>query len=98
MTVTTEMISEFVRAANTVQTLALDERKRLLERGVSTSGALRGLLLKTGKPAPVDEPTERVIEDIAQHIDEMSDETVAKALLALASQIRTLRILNREPA
>ena len=98
MTVTTDMISQFVRAANTVQKLALAERRRLLERGVTTSGALRGLLTKTGKIAPVDESTEQVIEDIAQHIDEMSDETVAKALLALASQIRTLRILNREPA
>ncbi|MGV2102852.1 hypothetical protein ACQZ5H_24425 [Rhizobium sp. 21-4511-3d] len=98
MTLTTQMISDFVRAANTVQTLTLAERKRLLERGMTTSGALRGLLLKTGKPAPSDEPTGRVIGDIAQHIEEMSDETVAKALLALASQIRTLRILNQERA
>ena len=98
MTLTTQMISDFVRAANTVQALTLAERKRLLERGMTASGALRGLLLKTGKPAPSDEPTGRVIEDIAQHIEEMSDETVAKALLALASQIRTLRILNQERA
>ncbi|MDM9644849.1 hypothetical protein [Rhizobium sp. S163] len=98
MTVTTDMISEFVRAANSVQRLALVERRRLLERGVTASGALRGLLLKTGKIAPFDEATERVVDDIVQHIEEMSDETVAKALLALASQIRTLRILNREPA
>ncbi|MFS2154545.1 MULTISPECIES: hypothetical protein [unclassified Rhizobium] len=46
----------------------------------------------------MDEATERVIDDIAEHIDEMSDETGAKALLAVASQIRTLRILNRETA
>jgi hypothetical protein len=98
LTVTTDMISEFVRAANSVQRLALGERRRLLERGVAASGALRGLLIKTGKVAPMDEAAERVIEDIAEHIDEMSDETVAKALLALASQIRTLRILNREAA
>ncbi|XAZ22433.1 hypothetical protein LVY75_27015 [Sinorhizobium sp. B11] len=90
------MISEFVRAANRVQTLALSDRRRLLERGVTASGALRGLIVKTGKVSPVDESAERVIEDIAQHIDEISDETVAKALLALAGQIRTLRILNRE--
>lgn len=98
MTVTTDMISEFVRAANNVQRLALGERRRLLERGVAASGALRGLLTKTGKVAPMDESAESVIEDIAEHIDEMSDETVAKTLLALASQIRTLRILNRETA
>ncbi|WP_413708618.1 hypothetical protein [Rhizobium sp. Rhizsp82] len=98
VTLTTQMISDFVRAANTVQALTLAERKRLLERGMTASGALRSLLLKTGKPAPSDEPTGRVIEDIAQHIEEMSDETVAKALLALASQIRTLRILNQERA
>ncbi|WP_018900702.1 hypothetical protein [Rhizobium sp. 2MFCol3.1] len=98
MTVTTDMISEFVRAANNVQRLALGERRRLLERGVAASGALRGLLTKTGKVAPLDEAAERVIEDIAEHIDEVPDETVAKALLALASQMRTLRILNRETA
>jgi hypothetical protein len=92
------MIAEFVRAANCVQKLAVAERRHLLERGVTTSGALRGLLTKTGKVAPFDEATERVVDDIVLHIDEMSDETVAKALLALASQIRTLRILNREPA
>lgn len=92
------MISEFARAANRVQTLTLADRRHLLERGVTASGALRGLLVKTGKVAPVDESAERVIKDIARHIDEVSDETVAKALLALASQIRTLRILIREPA
>jgi hypothetical protein len=81
-----------------VQKLALSERRHLLERGVTASGALRGLLTKTGKIAPFDEATERVVDDIVRHIEEMSDETVAKALLALASQIRTLRILNREPA
>lgn len=98
MTVTTDMISEFVRAANQVQTLAPADRRLLLEKGVTASGALRGLLVKTGKVAPVDESAERVIQDIAQHIDEMSDETVTKALLALAARIRTMRILNREPA
>jgi hypothetical protein len=96
LTVTTDMIKDFVRAAKRVQKVALAERRHLLERGVATSGALRGLLIKTGKVVPVDESAERVIEDIARHIDEMSDETVSKALLALASQIRTLRILNRE--
>jgi hypothetical protein len=97
LTVTTDMISEFVRAANCVQRLDLGERRRLLDRGVTTSGALRSLLLKTGKNVPFDEAMERVVDDIVRNIDEVSDETVAKALLALASQIRTLRILNREP-
>lgn len=96
MTVTTNLI-EFVRAANMIPKLPQAERRRLLECGVRASGALRGLLVKTGKVAPFDEAAERVIDDIACHIDEMSDETVAKALLALADQIRTLRILNREP-
>ncbi len=98
MTVTTDMIKDFVRAANSVQRLALVERRRLLGRGVTASGALRGLLLKTGKIAPFDDATERVVDDIVQHTEEMSDETVAKALLALTSQIRTLRILSGEPA
>jgi hypothetical protein len=98
VTVTTNLIVEFVRAANSIPKLPQAERRRLLERGVTASGALRGLLVKTGKVAPFDEAAERVIDDIARNIDQMSDETVSKALLALADQIRTLRILNREPA
>jgi len=98
LTVTTDMISEFVQAANRVQTLALADRRLLLERGVTASGALRGLLVKTGKVAPIDEAAERVIQEIASNIEQMSDETVSKAMLALAAQIRTMRILNREPA
>jgi hypothetical protein len=53
-------------------------------------------LEKTGKVALFDASSERVIYDIVRHIDRMPDETVAKALLELAAQIRTLRILNRE--
>jgi hypothetical protein len=98
MTVTTDLVSEFVRAANCLPKLPQAERRRLLERGVTASGALRGLLLKTGKVAPFDESTETVIEEIVQNIEKVPDETVAKALLTLAGQIRTLRILNREPA
>lgn len=98
MTVTTSLVSEIVRAANRLPSLQHEERRYLLQRGVATSEALRGLLVKTGKPAPMDASTEEVIEDIARNIGEVSDETVAKALLVLAGQIRTLRILNREPA
>jgi hypothetical protein len=98
VTVTTSLVSEIIRAANSLPRLPLPERRLLLERGVTASGALRGLLVNTGKVAPVDESAERVIQDIAQHIDEMSEETVAKAMLALAAQIRTMRILNREPS
>ncbi|WP_244557998.1 hypothetical protein [Rhizobium hainanense] len=95
---TTDLVAEFVRAANSLPKLPAAERRRLLERGVTASGALRGLLLKTGKVAPFDASTEAVVGEIVENLEEMSDETVAKALLALASQIRTLRILNREPA
>jgi hypothetical protein len=93
--VTTDLVAEFVRAANSLLKLPAAERRRLLERGVTASGALRGLLLKTGKAAPLDGSTE---VEIVENLEERSDETVAKALLALASQIRTLRMLNREPA
>ncbi|WP_296434652.1 MULTISPECIES: hypothetical protein [unclassified Rhizobium] len=98
MTVTTSLVSEIVRAANRLPSLQHEERRHLLQRGVATSAALRGLLAKTGKISPMDESTERVVEDIARNIGEMSEDTVRKALLALAGQIRELRILNREPA
>lgn len=98
MTVTTNLIVEFVRAANCLPTLPKAERRRLLERGVTASGALRGLLVRTGKVAPFDEAAEQVIGDIARNVEMMPDETVSQALLALAAQIRTLRILNREQA
>jgi hypothetical protein len=39
-----------------------------------------------------------VIGEIARNVEKMPDETVAKALLALAGQIRALRILNRQDA
>lgn len=97
MTVTTDLVSEFVRAANSLPKLPQAERRRLLERGVTASGALRGLLQKTGKIAPFDGSTECVVGEIIHNIERIPDETVAKALLALAGQIRTLRILNREP-
>ena len=97
MTVTTNLIVEFVKAANSIPALPLTERRRLLERGVTAASALRGLLVRTGKVAPFDEAAEQVIGDIARNVENMPDETVAKALLALAAQIRTLRILNREP-
>ncbi|MDH2090907.1 hypothetical protein N5K21_19420 [Rhizobium pusense] len=97
MTVTTDLVADFVRAANRLPQVSAQERQRLLERGLTVSGAMRGLLLETGKLAPFDEALERVVDDIARNIIEMSDETVSKALLALAGQIRTLRILNREP-
>ncbi|WP_019280358.1 hypothetical protein [Rhizobium grahamii] len=61
------------------------------------SGSLKGLLVKNGKIVAFDGTVERVIGEIARNVEAMSDETVAKALLALADQIRTLRILNREP-
>lgn len=98
MTVTTDLVADFVRAANRLPQVSAQERQRLLERGVTVSGAMRGLLLQTGKVAPFDEALERVIDNIALNIIEMSDETVSKALLALADQIRTLRILNHERA
>jgi hypothetical protein len=78
--------------------IAQAERRRILERGVTASGALRGLLLKTGKVGPFDGSTEGVICEIVENIEKVPDETVAKALLELAGQIRTLRIHNREPA
>jgi len=61
-----------------------NKRRRLLECGVTASGALRGLLVKTGKVGYSNEAAERVIDDIARNIDQMSDETVSKAPLALA--------------
>jgi len=42
----------------------------------------------TGKVAPFDEASERVIDDIARHIEDVSDDTASKALRTLADQIR----------
>lgn len=98
MTVTTNLVVELVRAANGIGKLAAPERRHLLRKGVTASGALRGLLITTGKAAPLDRSDEHVIEEIARDIEAMSDETVAKALLTLADKIRTMRILNREDA
>jgi len=98
VTATTDLVSEFVRAANSLTKLPQGEKRRLLDRGIAVSSALKELLIETGKVAPVDASIEDVIADIAYHIEQISDETLSKALLALAGQIRTLRIINREPA
>jgi hypothetical protein len=86
--VTTNLVAEPVRAAKGVGKLPHSERRRLLQRGVAASGALRGLLTKTGKVAPIDQSAERVIGDIAKNVEAMSDETVARALLALGEATR----------
>lgn len=65
VTVTTNLIVEFVRAANRIPTLPQSERRRLLERGVTASGALCGLLVKIGKVAPFDESADRIIDEIS---------------------------------
>jgi hypothetical protein len=72
MTVTTSLVSETVRAANRLSSLRHEERKLLLQRGVATSAAPCGLLAKAGKISPMDESTERVVEDIARNIGENS--------------------------
>ncbi|MBB3543432.1 hypothetical protein [Rhizobium sp. BK399] len=97
LTVTTNLVVDLVRAANHLSKLPMADRRRLLERSIAASSALRDLLVKNGKIFPIDASTEQVIDDIARNVELMSDETVAKALLTLADQIRTLGILNREP-
>lgn len=57
-------------------------------KGVTGSGALRELLIKTGKVAPLDWSAEHVIKGFASNKEAMTDETVAKALPTLAHQIR----------
>lgn len=71
---------------------------RLLDRGIVVSSALQCLLTEKEKVILIDESVEDMVAEIARHIEEISDETVSKALLVLAGQICTLRIINRKPA
>ncbi|MFS8053256.1 hypothetical protein QD357_10500 [Rhizobium sp. BR 317] len=71
-----------VEAANCVQKLARAERRHLLGRGVTASGALRGLLTRDRKYRTGGRSRRSVNRGYRAHIDEMSDEIVSKALLA----------------
>jgi hypothetical protein len=95
LAITTNLVVELVRAANDVGELGPPERRHLLRKGVTASEALREFLIKTGKVAPLDRSAELVIKGFASNKEAMTDETVAKALLTLADQIRTMRIVNR---
>ncbi|MBB3452750.1 hypothetical protein FHT86_001006 [Rhizobium sp. BK313] len=94
MTKTTDFIAELVRAANEVEKLGPSEKRRLLERGLSMARALRELILKTGKVAPINVAVDHAISGVAENIEEISNLTVSRSLLALAEEIRRLRILN----
>ena len=96
MSITTDLSAECVRAANSLRTVSSAERRLLIERGVTTSRALRSLLIETGAGTVFDITTEQVADEIARKVKMMTDTTITKTLLALAENIRQMRILNYE--
>lgn len=96
MSITTDLVSECIRAANAIETLSSSERRLLLERGVNVCGALRSVVVEAGTSPEFDSTTEQVAEEVAQEVDAVSDATIAKIILSLAEEIRQMRILNLE--
>ncbi|MDP9839848.1 hypothetical protein J2T09_004628 [Neorhizobium huautlense] len=96
MSITTDLVAECVRAANSLEKLSSAERRLLIERGVTTSRALRSLLIETGASPVFDIETEQVADEIARKVEMMTDTTIMKTLLALAEDVRQMRILNYE--
>ncbi len=91
----TDFISELVEAANTLPSLAPSERRRLIERGISTVQAQRELLHVNGNMVAIqpgfmaDMPT---LAGMAGDNDAV-DVIVSAGMLMLAGEIRRLRIL-----
>ena len=91
MSTTTDFIAELFRAGNEVVKLNAFEKRRLLERAVTTIYELRGQKKISGAEAGHDVATE--IDLVAKQVNTMPDAVVSVTLLEAAEVIRTLRIV-----
>ena len=93
MSATTEFVSELVRAANEVERLGNVERRRLLERAVTSIRDMRDEIgireSRTAADAVIDLQTTAVALWMGKRIDD----EVKAALLHAASMIRALKIV-----
>ncbi|CAN7504638.1 hypothetical protein [Pararhizobium sp. LjRoot238] len=91
MTATTDFIAELFRAANEVGKLTVDEKRRLMKRGMRT---IRELRLETGiRPSRTGRDALLAIQIDALQTEARSDDEIRAVLLDLADMIRTLKIV-----
>ncbi|OCJ15292.1 hypothetical protein A6U87_24380 [Rhizobium sp. AC44/96] len=96
MTQTTDFITELIVAANQISAVTPFERRRLLERAVATTKALRELLLLSKKVVPISAGLQRDIEGMVCEAETAPEVLMAAVLLMAADEIRQLRILAHE--
>lgn len=97
MTQTTDFISELFEAANTLQNVTPAERRRLIERGISTVHAQQELLRLNGNTVAIEPGFMSDMPALAMVAgqDNAVDTLVSAGMLMLAGEIRRLRILHR---
>lgn len=88
---TTDFIFELLRAANEIGKLDSYQRRRLLDRAVSTVREGRDQVGISPSNTAVDAVID--LQTMAASIDRQSDEDVKAALLDAADMIRTLKIV-----
>ncbi len=93
MTQTTDFVTELIVAANQISSVTPFECRRLLERGIATTKALRELLLVNHKVVPISAGLLAEIETLVPEVDTTPDVLLAAALLLVAEEIRQLRVL-----
>ncbi|TCL70519.1 hypothetical protein [Rhizobium sp. BK251] len=96
MTRTTDFVAELIRAANEIERLMPLERRRLLDRSVSTILALRDYLEASGKVVPFERGVSKDLQQVSAMLHEVPEVIVAHALLEAADEIRRLRILAHD--
>lgn len=92
MSRTTDFIAELVRAANQVDKLAKDERRRLFERAVTTICDMRQSICPSAHDE-LDNVVDLQLKVAAIGIQATSAENVSAALLSTANMIRELHLL-----
>ncbi len=91
MTSTTDFIAELVRAANSLERISFFERRRLLERAISSIRDMRDVVGIPSSKTAADELID--LATIAASIDRRNDSQVRAALLSSAAMLRDLRIV-----
>lgn len=95
MTRTTDFVAELIRAANEIERLMPLERRRLLDRSVSTIRALQDYLEASGKVVTFEGGISKDLQQVSAMLHDVPEAIIAHALLAAADEIRRLRILTQ---
>jgi len=96
----TDFISELIEAANTLESVTPNERRRLIERGISTVRAQQELLQLQGNLVAIEPGFMESMPTLAEMAGRENgiDLLIGAGMLLLAGEIRRLRILCKDVA